>query len=428
MRIISILFILMLFMATANASTVVQVDIDGVINPSTVVSVENAIKIAKKEKASLLLIRINTPGGLVDSTVKIIQMIDDSEIPVVTYVGPSGAISASAGSFVLLAGHIAAMSPSTSVGAATPVQVGVTGISPVENKTVNYMASYIRSIAESRGRPPDIAEKFVTEALSLTAREAMEAGVIDFMADSVEDLLKEINGMEINVKGRPVMVDTSEYELIRYEKGLTEEIMNVLANPQVAAILLLIGIYGLIFGLSSPGTYIPETIGIIALVLALYGLGTFEVNVLGIILIILGVILSIAELVTPTYGGLTVAAAVSFILGALLLPKEPMLSSSFYREFAIAVGGAVVVLVIFFTVAFTAILRIRKRKKAVGGEELIGLQGEVVEVYDGKALIRIRGEIWRAEVEEKLEKGDKVVVVDRDGLILLVKKVNNGLV
>jgi membrane-bound serine protease (ClpP class) len=343
-------------------------------------------------------------------------------------VGPSGAISASAGSFVLLAGHIAAMSPSTSVGAATPVQVGVTGISPVENKTVNYMASYIRSIAESRGRPPDIAEKFVTEALSLTAREAMEAGVIDFMADSVEDLLKEINGMEINVKGRPVMVDTSEYELIRYEKGLTEEIMNVLANPQVAAILLLIGIYGLIFGLSSPGTYIPETIGIIALVLALYGLGTFEVNVLGIILIILGVILSIAELVTPTYGGLTVAAAVSFILGALLLPKEPMLSSSFYREFAIAVGGAVVVLVIFFTVAFTAILRIRKRKKAVGGEELIGLQGEVVEVYDGKALIRIRGEIWRAEVEEKLEKGDKVVVVDRDGLILLVKKVNNGLV
>ena len=418
-----IILIFVLFsISSVTGSVIVQVNINGVINPSTVISIENAIVLAEEKHADALLIVLNTPGGLVDSTIKIIQLIDRSPVPVITYVAPSGAISASAGSFILLAGNIAAMSPGTSVGAATPVQIGVGGVSSVENKTINYMASYIRSIAESRGRPTDIAEKFVTESLSLTAQEALELGVIDFIANSTTELLEKTDGVEITFKGTSHTLKTSNPVIIRYTPGFGEKILDVLSNPQIAAILLLIGIYGLIFGLSSPGTYIPETIGAICIVLALYGLGTFEINVLGIALIFLGVIFTIAELLTPTYGGLTAAAIACFILGAILLPKEPMISRAFYKEFIIAVGGATAVIAVFFAYALYKIMEAKRKKRRVGGEELIGMTGTVVEAGEKTTLIKIRGEIWRAKSEDLLEEGDEVTVTGRDGLTLLVRK------
>ncbi len=421
-KFIFLLIFILISIFPASGSTIIQVDIHGVINPSTVISLEKAMDLAEQRQADAILIVLNTPGGLVDSTIKIIQLIDSSPVPVITYVAPSGAISASAGSFILLAGHVAVMSPGTSVGAATPVQIGAGGVSPVENKTINYMASYIRGIAESRGRPTDIAERFVTESLSLTAREALELGVIDFMANSTPELFEKTEGMEIKFGGERYVLRTSNPSIIRYTPGMEERILNVLSNPQIAAILLLIGIYGLIFGLTSPGTYIPETIGAICIVLALYGLGTFEVNILGIALIILGVIFTIAELLTPTYGGLTAAAVVCFILGAILLPKEPMLSRSFYRGFAIAVGGAAGAIAIFFGYALFKILEAKKKKRRVGGEELIGKTGLVVESEGTTCLIKIRGEIWKGRSDEILREGDEVVVTGRDGLTLLVKK------
>ena len=420
---ILIIVFILISIFPVSGSLIVQVNIHGVINPATVISVERAMALAEQKNADAILIVLNTPGGLVDSTIKIIQLIDSSPIPVITYVAPSGAISASAGSFILLSGHVAVMSPGTSVGAATPVQIGAGGVTPVENKTINYMASYIRGIAESRGRPTDIAERFVTESLSLTAREALRLGVIDFMANSTSELFEKTDGMRIRFRGGEYVLRTSSPSIIRYNPGIEEKILNVLSNPQIAAILLLIGIYGLIFGITSPGTYIPETIGAICIVLALYGLGTFEVNILGIALIILGVIFTIAELLTPTYGGLTTAAIVCFILGAILLPKEPLLSRSFYVGFAFAVGGAAGVIAIFFGYALFKILQAKKMRRKVGGEELIGRTGVVVESDGNTCLIKIRGEIWKGRSEEILEKGDEVIVTGRDGLTLLVKKI-----
>jgi membrane-bound serine protease (ClpP class) len=387
------------------------IEIEGMVTAGTALRVENGIDEAARMGASAVLIRLDTPGGLVDATMDIVRSIDNSPIQVITYVSPEGAIAASAGTYILLSGDVAAMSPGTTCGACMPVTSDPMGeTKPADEKTINFLTAYIRSIAEEEGRPVDIAERFVTENLAITSSEAMEKGVIDIIAEDVPDLLDQM-GM-------------AGAEIYTQEGKLRDDVIDLLSNPQIAFILLLVGIYGIMFGFMSPGTYVPETIGAICLILALYGLGTFEIGAFGVILIIAGVTLFIAEVLTPTYGILTLGGAICLILGALMLPQEPLLSEGWFRTFRLVVIGMASASAAFFIFGVSAVVKTRKMKPTTGSEGLIGLTGKAYSKIDPTGIVKIKGEIWSAESTEEIRKGEKVEVVERRGLTLIVRKIN----
>ena len=414
------LIIFTVFASQAKAAKIVEVEINGEINEGTALLINEAFDIAKKNNADAILIVLNTPGGLVKSTKKIVSKILNSEIPVIAYVYPKGAFSASAGSFILISANIAAMSNGTSVGAATPIVSDYFGYR-VENKTVNYIASYIRSIAENRNRPVDIVEKFVTESLSLSAKEAYEKGVIDVLADSKEDLFKKLNGKKVDLNGQVVTLNFESVKVVEVKKTIPIKIYEVLSNPQIATVLLLIGIYGLIFGFNSPSVF-PEVTGAICLVLSLFGLGFLNLNYFSAVLIILGVLFIIAELLTPTYGVLSAASIICIALGSIMLLQEPLMPKDFYKTFPMLITGVVIGLTIVVTFLLIKIVQLRKIKSKVGGDAIVGEKGEVISFKDGKGFAKIRGEIWKIESDEELNEGDEVVVVGREGLILHVRK------
>ncbi|MET1124160.1 MAG: nodulation protein NfeD [Archaeoglobaceae archaeon] len=403
-------FALLLFVVSLSVASakVIVVSVEGEINEGTYITLRDAL--AAASRGDTLLVELDTPGGLLVSTQKIVELFLNSPVPVVVYV-PKGAMCASAGTIILLASDVAAMANGTSIGAATPISAYG---GEVERKVVNYFASYVRSIAEEKGRNPEIAEKFVSEALSLTAREAYEEGIVDLLADGRTELLQKIDGRV--VKG--VEIDTSE--VVQFEEPLQAVIMKYVTNPLIASLLLLAGIYLLIFGLTSPGL-LAETLGAICLLLALAGLGIIqEVNVLGIALIVLGVILLIAELLTPTYGVLGAASLACTVLGLILLVKDPLLPESFYSTFRMFAAGVGVAFGGIMTFAVVKVAQTRKRKSTVG--EVVGEVGEVMEFSGGKGLVKVRGEIWRFESDEEFKPGDRVEIVAREGLTLRVRK------
>ncbi|MCS7119288.1 MAG: nodulation protein NfeD [Archaeoglobaceae archaeon] len=409
--------LLLFFIATASASEVILVKIKGEITEGTFIEIQNAYEVANKENADLLLVEIDTPGGLFSSTQKIVEIFLRSEIPVVAYVD-RGSICASAGTIILLSAHITALANGTAIGAATPV-----GMTPgTENKTINYIATYVKDIANTRGRNAEIAEKFVKEALSLTAREAHELGIVDVLADSREELLKKLNSRIIILNGKEVKIDTKNYRIIEVKKPLRAEIYGFISNPAVAVILLMAGIYLLIFGLTSPGM-LAEIVGAVLLLLALAGFGFISVDYLGILLIVLGILFLIAELLTPTYGALSIASIISIILGLVILVKEPLMPLEFYDfflKFAIGIGVGIAIVMTFM---ISKIMKIRRKRSEMG--EVVRLKGEVLEFKDGKGFARVRGEIWNIESEDDLKRGDEVLVISREGLKLKVRKVEN---
>ena len=415
LRVVLAALIVLLISSSAQAAKVIEIDISGEINHGTAVQVSDAFQMAKDVKADAILVVIDTPGGLVSSMKDIVTDILQSSIPVITYV-PPGAFSASAGSFILISGNIAAMSNGTSVGAATPI----TPLGAAENKTINYLANYAKSIAEARHRPADIAEKFVTEGLSLTASEAYRTGVVDAIANSKDELFSRINGRAIDINGKKVILNFETVEIVKAKKPLKANIFEVLSNPQIASILFLIGLYGLIFGLTSPGV-LPETVGAICLILSLIGLGVISINLLGIILILLGILFLIAELMTPTYGILGIASILCVTLGAITLFNEPLMPETFYSSFPMLIAGISLGLAGVVTFFVVKIVQLRKVRKKVGGEAIIGEKGEVVAFQSGKGYAKVRGEIWMFESDEELSPGDKIVVVGREGLTLKVK-------
>ncbi len=422
MRVLALLALLLL-MPTVHAAElkVAKVDITGEINEGTYLTLQHAYDVAVREKCDVLFVVLDTPGGVLSSTKKIVQLFLNSDIPVVVYV-PKGAMCASAGSIILISSHIATMANGTAVGAATPVMVGVTS-KTVENKTVSYLAGYVYDIARSRGRDAEVAKKFVTQALTLTAREAMEKGIINYLADSESEAIRKLNGSIVDVNGRKVTIEFDSYRVVQINHPLQANIYNIISSPQLAAILLLLGIYLLIFGLTSPGI-LPETIGAICLVLALAGLGVIGINYLGALLIVLGIIFLIAELSTPTYGVLGAASVICMVIGLLVLFKEPLMPESFYDafpKFAVGVGVGFGGIMTFMLVK---VAQIRRKKSSVG--EVVGETGEVLEFSNGKGFARIRGEIWSIESEDKLKKGDEVEVLERMGLKLKVRKIERG--
>jgi len=415
-RIILLLSLLLtLLILPTHGAVIVKVNIEGEINEGTVELIESAFKKAEEVNADAILIVIDTPGGLLISTKKIVSMILNSSVPVITYVYPPGAFSASAGSFILIAGHIAAMANGTSVGAATPVVVGE---GKVENKVIEYVASYARSIAEIRNRPADVIEKFVTQSLSLSAREAYEKGVIDVLADSPNELFQKIDGWTVNGK----TLNLKDVEVISVKGSFKAELLSIITNPQVAAILLIIGIYSLIFGLMNPGIGM-ETLGVICIILSLFGLGAINIDYLGIALILIGIILLILELLTPTYGILGLASVICIVLGSIMLFKEPLMPKDFYRTFPMFVGGVSLGIASIMTFVILKVAQLRKLKRK---DSMINEVGKIIEFSEGEGLVKVRGEIWKCKSDEELNKGDTVVVVGREGLTLIVRKYDRG--
>lgn len=408
-------------------NTVYVISIEGTITMGTALDVESGIKEAIEMNADAILIELNTPGGLLEAMDRILEEIDNSPIPVITYV-PKGAKSFSAGAFILLSGHVSAMSSGTATGAATPISLGMTGeASSVENKTVNAYAARIRGIAGQRGKNVQVAEEFVTEGKSLTSDEALDSNIIDLIADSPEDLLNRIDGKVVEGNLEKTTLQTRNSKLIYQRQTIRAGLLNSISNPQIAFLLLLVGMYGLIFGFMSPGTYVPEMIGAICLILALYGLGLFEVNVFGVILIVAAIFLFVAEALTPTFGILTVGGLICLILGAFMFPREPFLPVDWFKNFRILVYSISIVSAAFFIYALGAVIKIRKQKSTTGTDELIDriVKAETDITQEGK--LKIRGEIWNAKTDgDPIQKGEDIRILGREGLTLIVEKANDG--
>nr|QNO52978.1 membrane-bound protease [Methanosarcinales archaeon ANME-1 ERB6] len=414
--------------AKGDKTVIYVLKIEGTITEGTSLEVVEGLREAEERGVEAVLVELNTPGGLVGSTLKITEAILNSELPVITYVTPKGAIAASAGSFILVSGNIAAMAPGTTTGAAMPVEIGMEGRKPADEKTIKFYAGHVESIAASRGRNATQAKRFVTENDVLNENTALERGIIDLIAEDETELLNKVDGMTVKIGTENRTLATKNASLYIKEKSVRSYLLETLSNPQIAFILLMVGMYGLIFGFMSPGTYVPEMIGAICLILSLYGMGLFEVNMFGVLLIIIAVILFIAEALTPTFGILTTGGAVCLIIGALILPKEPFLfnpQSEWFEGFLLTIIGVVVATAVFFFFAIGAVLKVRKRRAMVGAEELIGkVTRAETEINEDSGTIKIRGEIWNARTldEEKIKEREKVEIVDREGLTLIVKR------
>ncbi|MFW6208859.1 MAG: NfeD family protein [Spirochaetota bacterium] len=425
------LFLLIAGTVNADAQEVLLIEIEGTITAGTTQFIQESLEEAEQGQYDALLLSLNTPGGLVDATLGIIQDILNSPVPVLTYVHPRGAIAASAGTFIMLSGHVAAMAPGTTIGAAMPVtmQPGSEGQQKAGEKTIKFLAGHMRNIAEERGRPAELAGRFVTENLTLGAEPAEERDIIDLQANDYTALLDQVDGRTVNVRGKEVRLSTAEAELSTQDMNFRQQVSSFISNPQVAFILLMLGVYGIFFGLNMPGTFIPEIIGALSLILALFGLGMFDINTLGIVLIVIAIILFVAEAFTPTFGIFTAFGAAALLTGALMLPVEPLLPGGWYREFIITVLGMVAVTVAFFILVITKLIASSRRPPAHADFGMKGFEGTVTEDLNPDGLIKIRGEWWRATSAdgEVIPKESRVTVRDKDGMVLIVAKKENEL-
>ena len=403
------------------------VRVEGTITSGTARMLRNSLEEAEQENYDFLLVELDTPGGVLDPTLKIMSDFLEANLPIITYVSPSGAISASAGSFLLLSGHKAVMTPGTSTGAAMPVQFSPGGTQDAaDEKTINFLEGHIRSIARERDRNEEVAGKFVTENLTLTADEALEEGIIDSINRTRQDLLASLDGEEVMIRGEARELRTAGAELTERDMDIWERVENILGNPQVTFILMLVGIYGVIIGFSSPGTFVPEVGGVIAIILALYGLGIIEVDYVGILLVGLGIFFLIVELFTPTFGIFTTIGVVLLVLGGFIFPGEPLMPPEWFSNFRMLVLGIAAMSVVFILIALKKILNLSRAEVKHGENRYKNKRARVISEINPRGQIRIEGEIWQARTEEgKIAEGENVKVVGREDMILVVKKLNS---
>ena len=408
----------LLFVESAQKEVMV-IQVQDVINPVTSEFIEKSIKKANDRAMEALVIMLDTPGGLDTSMRSIIKAINSSDIPVVVYVAPPGARAASAGVFITLAAHVAAMAPGTNIGAAHPVGIGGKMDKTMVEKVTNDAVAYIRSIAERRGRNADWAEQAVRKSVSITASEALKMGVIDMVSNNLTDLLKAIDGRKVDTLSGKKTLHTKDAALVREEMGIRLKILAMISNPNVAYILMLLGFYGLFFELTNPGAIFPGVVGGICLILAFYAFQTLPVNYAGLLLIILAIIMFVLEVKITSHGVLTIGGLISMIIGSLMLFESP---GPFLKLSIYLILPAALLTALFFSVTVGLALKAWKRKPVTGVEGLVGIEGLAhTDIYkDGMALVR--GEYWQAYSDEPIKKGERIRVESVSGLRIKVKR------
>jgi len=398
------------------------VKLEGTISPASVDYLKKMFHLAKERKAGCLIIQLDTPGGLDSSMREIVKLIMNSEIPVVVYISPKGARAASAGVFIALASNILAMAPGTNIGAAHPVALMGKMDKTTEKKIVNDAASYIKSIAEKRGRDAKWAEKSVRESVSVTAGEALNLKIIDVIAEDVNDLLEKLNGREIEFPEGSVILQTKGAKIHFNQMSFKDKFLQKLADPNLAYVLLMIGIWGIILEFFHPGAMLPGIAGAICLILSSFSLQIISFNLAGLLLIILAVILFILEVKVPSYGALTIGGIISLTLGSLMLINPNAIYITISWPYIIS-GVAVTTALFVFIVSYT--IKAQIKRPVTGMEGMIGEVGVVRKDLNPTGKILIHGEIWNAFIqppEEVVKKGEKVEVVDIRGMELQVKK------
>ena len=431
-------------LAQAAGAPVVLLTINGAIGPAIADYVHRGIENAEKQGAQLVVLRMDTPGGLDTSMRAIIKDILASPVPVAAFVAPGGARAASAGTYILYASHIAAMAPATNLGAATPVAIGAPsgGGKDGEDKTdgkekggkaekgavrdaagtmtrkqVNDAAAYIRGLAQMRGRNAEWAEKAVREAVSLPATEALKMKVIDLVADDVPELLKRLDGRKLEAAGKPRALETAGVVATAVEPDWRTRFLSVITDPSIAYILILVGIYALVLEFSNPGLVFPGVVGAICVLIALYAFHLLPVNYAGLALMLLGIAFMVGELFFPAFGSLGIGGAIAFVIGSVILIDTDI--PGYGIPFALVLGiAAASAAFLFFVVGM--LLTSRKRPVVSGREELIGSTGEVLEDLEREGWARVHSETWRIRSAAPLRAGQRVRVAAIDGLLLEV--------
>ena len=446
MPIFLLLLLLLPVLAAASAPRVTVLNIDGAITPATAEYFVQGLKRAAGDGSSLVVLEIDTPGGLDGAMRDINKAILASPVPVAAYVYPSGARAASAGTYILYASHVAAMAPGTNLGAATPVQVGLggpsneplpppspsakdaepgkakappaAGPSALEEKQVHDSAAYIRSLAQLRGRNAEWAERAVREAVSLSADEALKLHVVDYVAPNVRELLDRVQGSRVVVDGREVMLDTAGAELVILEPDWRARLLGVIASPSLALVLMMLGIYGLLFEFTNPGYILPGVVGGISLLLALFAFQMLPISYTGLGLIVLGMAFLVAEVYLPTSGALGIGGILAFAVGAVIL-VEPGAAGYGIPIALIATLACISTLFVFVIVRMA--VQARRRPVVSGQSTLVDSLGEVLADFAVDGWATVRGEIWHVRCDRPLERGERVRVTGIDGAILVVE-------
>lgn len=426
-----------------SAAIAVILDIDGAIGPAAAEYVHDGLDEARRRQAAAVVLRLDTPGGLSSSMREIIRDVLESHIPVIAYVSPSGARAASAGTYILYASHLAAMAPSTHLGAATPVQLSGGGIfggekkdekndekkespdaktpdakTPEERKVLNDAIAYIRGLAQLRGRNAEWAEKAVREAATLTDTEAKDQHVIELIADNVADLLKQADGRVVKIGNRELTLKTSGLTAVPIAPDWRARILAIITNPTIAYLLLLAGLYGIMFEFISPGTYFPGVLGSIALLVGLYALNLLPVNYAGAGLLLLGIAMLVAEAFLPTFGVVGIGGIAAFVLGSLFLFRGDAPEFQLAWQAVAAAASASAALLV---IALGAVWRAHKRQVVIGDGALLADAGQVMNWNGGEGEVQVRGESWRATSTAELHPGQRVRIIERRNLTLAVE-------
>lgn len=419
-----LLSLLFLIPGLSHGATVAQLDIASSINPVTASFISEQIALADQTGQAAVLIQLDTPGGLDTAMRDIVQSILNSPKPVIVYVGPQGARAASAGALITLAADFAAMAPGTNIGAAHPVAIGP-GNQPdktMMEKVANDAAAYARSLAQKRGRNADWAEQSVRDSSSISAEEALELGVIDLIATGPADLLKQLDGYKYIRNGRAIEFGSANLTLQPVEMHWRQQILNALSNPNIAYLLMMLGIIGIFFEISQPGVVLPGAIGAIAILLALFAFSSLPVNYVGVLLILLAVVLFILEVKVVSYGMLSVGGIVAMAFGSLMLidSSEPYLQIS-----RAVIAATVAVSAGFFLLATWMVVRTQSRPVSSGQEGMIGEEGDALSPVDPRGKVFVHGEYWNAVSDRPIPQGARIRVAElREGLELKVEAVD----